>query len=82
MNVSERKGDIAVLHFYYLIGTDKGVRKAEEIHRLALVSTDQMASHFQAAGLCCVFDEVGLSDRGSFIARPLGQCPMDAETNS
>ena len=71
MNVCEREGDISVLHFYYLIGTDKGVRKAEELHRLALVSTDQMVSHFEVAGLCCVFDEVGLSDRGLFIARPL-----------
>lgn len=82
MNVSEREGDISVLHFYYLIGTDKGVRQAEELHRLALVSTDQMVSHFQAAGLCCVFDDVGLSDRGLFIARPLDSAQMDAVTNS
>lgn len=81
MNVSEREGDISVLHFYYLIGTDKGVRKAEEIHRLALVPTDQMVSHFQTAGLCCVFDEVGLSDRGLFIARALDSAQLDAQAD-
>jgi trans-aconitate methyltransferase len=71
VNVSKREGDISILHFYYLIATDKGVQQAEEIHRLALVPTDQMVSHFRTAGLRCVFDEVGLFDRGLFIARPL-----------
>jgi SAM-dependent methyltransferase len=71
MNVSEREGDVSILHFHYLIATDEGVRKAEEVHRLALVPTEQMESHFEAVGLRCVFDSVGLFDRGVFIARPL-----------
>ena len=71
VHVSKREGDISILHFYYLIATDKGVQQAEGIHRLALVPTDQMGSHFKTAGLRCVFDEVGLFDRGLFIARPL-----------
>jgi trans-aconitate methyltransferase len=70
MNVSKREGDVSVIHFYYLIATADGVRKAEEVHRLALVPADQMASHFEAAGLQCVFDSDGLFDRGLFIARP------------
>jgi hypothetical protein len=57
--------------FHYLIATDKGVRQAEEVHRLALMPTDQMVSHFKAAGLRCVFDQFGLCGRGLFIARPL-----------
>jgi trans-aconitate methyltransferase len=71
VTVPEREGDISILHFYYLIATDRGVRQLKEVHRLALVPTDQMVSHFKAAGLRCVFDEVGLFDRGLFIARPL-----------
>jgi trans-aconitate methyltransferase len=71
MNVSKQEGEVSILHFHYLIGTKEGVRKAEEVHRLALVPTDQMVSYFKAAGLRCVFDEVGLFDRGLFIARPL-----------
>ena len=70
MNVSEREGDVSIIHFHYLIATKNGVRKAEEIHRLALVTTEQMAAHFKAAGLRCVSDPVGLFDRGLFIARP------------
>jgi SAM-dependent methyltransferase len=71
VNVSKREGDISVLHFHYLIATDKGVRQAEEVHRLALVPTDQMVSHFKTAGLRCAFDEFGLGGRGLFIARLL-----------
>ena len=70
MNVSERDGDVSILHFHYLIATKDGVREAEEIHRLALVEAEQMAAYMEAAGLNCVFDSVGLFDRGLFIARP------------
>lgn len=71
MSVSEREAETSVIHFHYLIGTASGVRKAEEIHRLALVPTTQMAAYMGAAGLNCVFDSVGLFDRrGLFIARP------------
>ncbi len=71
MNVSKREGDISILHFHYLIATNEGVRKAEEVHRLVLVPTEQMVSHFEAAGLRCAFDSVGLFDRGLFIAHRL-----------
>jgi SAM-dependent methyltransferase len=71
VNVPKREGDVSILHFHYLIATNEGVRKAEEVHRLALVPTEQMVSYFEAAGLGCVFDSVGLFDRGLFIARPL-----------
>lgn len=70
MSVSQREGDISILHFYYLIATSEGVRQVEEVHRLALVPTEQMMSHIAAAGLRAEFDPVGLLGRGLFIARP------------
>jgi SAM-dependent methyltransferase len=73
MSVAEREGDISIIHFHYLIGTDEGVRHEEEIHRLALIPTEAMAKYFQATGLKTVFDPVGLFDRGLFIARPLDE---------
>jgi SAM-dependent methyltransferase len=71
INLSKREGDISILHFHYLIATNEGVTNIEEVHRLALVPTEQMVAHFAAAGLACTFDSVGLCDRGLFIARPL-----------
>lgn len=70
MNVSERDGDVSILHFHYLIATKDGLREAEEIHRLALVPIEQMAAYMEEAGLSSVFDPIGLFDRGLFIARP------------
>jgi hypothetical protein len=71
MNVSAREGDVSIIHFHYLIGTQDGVRYEEEVHRLALIPTETMAGHFKAAGLHCDFDPVGLFDRGLFVARSL-----------
>jgi len=69
INVSRQEGDISVLHFHYLIATPAGVRRAEEIHRLALVPTARMSEHFQTAGLHPRFDPTRLSGRGLFLAR-------------
>jgi SAM-dependent methyltransferase len=69
MNLDVREGDVSILHFYYLIGTRDGIQQVEEIHKMALVAPDQMASHFQSAGLQCTFDPVGIFGRGLFIAR-------------
>jgi hypothetical protein len=73
MCVSRREGDVSILDFRYLIATSEGIRQAEEVHRLALVSPEQMTSYFHAAGLRCTFDPVGLSGRGLFVARPADQ---------
>ena len=70
MTVAQREGDISILHFHYLIATREGIREAKEVHRLALIPTEQMASYFEAAGLRWSFDPAGLSGRGLFIARP------------
>lgn len=69
MNVSGREGAISVIHFHYLIATSEGICRVEEVHRLALLSPEEMAQHLETAGLHCVFDPVGLSGRGLFVAR-------------
>jgi SAM-dependent methyltransferase len=69
MHVSQREGDVSVLHFHYLIGKPGGVERAEEVHRLALVATEQMLAHFASAGLSATFDPVGPSGRGLLVAR-------------
>ena len=51
MNVSRIEGDISIVHFHYLIATPDGVKRSEEIHRLALVPPEKMAGYFREAGL-------------------------------
>jgi SAM-dependent methyltransferase len=69
MNTCGREGDVSVVDFDYLIGTAEGIRHVREDHRLALVSREQMARHFETAGLRCELDPIGLTGRGLFIAR-------------
>jgi SAM-dependent methyltransferase len=69
MNVSERVGDVSVLRFYYLIATGEGVRRVEEVHRLAMVPVERILGYFESAGLRCEFDSVGLFGRGLFVGR-------------
>lgn len=69
MNVSDRRGDISLLHFHYLIATPAGVEHVEEIHELALYTTEQLLRCFQSAGLEASHDPVGLSGRGLYVAK-------------
>ena len=71
MNIHQRDGNISKLHFHYLVATSAGVQHLEETHHLALVAPEQMSSYFDAAGLRCTFDPIGLFARGLFIAQPI-----------
>jgi len=69
MNVSDRRGDVSLLHFHYLIATPAGVDHIEEEHQLALYEVDQMLNCFRLAGLVASHDPVGWSGRGLYVAR-------------
>lgn len=51
MNRSDREGDLSVLDFHYLVGTDEGVRHFTEHHELGLFTIDQFVAAGAAAGL-------------------------------
>ncbi len=68
MNASGRVGDLAIIHFHYLIGTAEGVRHEEEEHVLGLFSVDQMLGAFTAAGLAPRHELPGLDGRGLYVA--------------
>ena len=69
MNVSDRRGDLSLLRFHYLIATPAGVQHVEEDHELALYTVDQMLKCFTSAGLVASYDPVALSERGLYTAR-------------
>jgi SAM-dependent methyltransferase len=71
MAVSARDGDVSILHFHYLIGDTAGVRHADEVHRMLLISPERLTQLIQVAGLGCNFDPVGLMGRGLFVARAI-----------
>lgn len=73
MNNSSRNGNLSILHFHYLVGSSKkeGVEHFEEIHKLLLLSVDEMKSAFESAGLQVelVRPEEYSTGRGLYIAK-------------
>ena len=66
MNVSKRRGNVAILDFEYLIATSDGVQRATEHHELGLFSDSDFREAF--AGLTVTHDREGLMARGLYIA--------------
>lgn len=69
MNVSDRRGDLSLLRFQYLIATPSGIEHVHEEHELAMYTNEQLLKCFGAAGLVASHESVGLSGRGLYIAR-------------
>ncbi|HEY8312918.1 MAG TPA: class I SAM-dependent methyltransferase [Candidatus Baltobacteraceae bacterium] len=67
MNVSRRDGNVAVLHFHYMVASTDGIRTFTEPHRLTLFTREEYESAFRKARLSVSFDERGLIGRGLFI---------------
>jgi hypothetical protein len=69
MNVSERKGNLSLLRFEYMIARKEGIENLREDHELALYTVAEMKSFFAEAGLSVEHDPVGIFGRGLYIAR-------------
>ncbi|HLL47385.1 MAG TPA: class I SAM-dependent methyltransferase [Longimicrobiaceae bacterium] len=69
LTISLGQGRISEIEFHYLIGESSGVRYLHEYHELALYTVDEMRSFFAEAGLLAVYDPVGITNRGLYIAR-------------
>ena len=68
MNVSQRKGNLAILDFHLLLATKKGVQYFQDIHELALFDTDRFLETLRESGFKATYLKDGLmKDRGLFI---------------
>ena len=69
MSFSESAGKLSVLHFEYLVGTDKGITRFSEKHELGLFRVEEMLNAFQEVNLAVEYDPQGLTGRGLYLAR-------------
>lgn len=69
MIVAKRKGRLSVMDAHHLVGTPDGVTHFVEHHEMGLFTEAEVAEAFVRAGLEPVFDPVGISDRGLWLAR-------------
>jgi ubiquinone/menaquinone biosynthesis C-methylase UbiE len=74
MNSSRVDGQVVTMDFSYLVGEGARVERLEEQHVLGLFTWDQYRGAFEAAGLTCEVDEVGIFGRGLVV----GVSPPDA----
>lgn len=67
MNLAERKGDLSLFEFHYLVATPDGIEHFTEPHKLGLFTVDQHLEAFRAAGLEVAHDPEGPMGRGLYL---------------
>jgi SAM-dependent methyltransferase len=65
---TQRRGNLSVLNFVYLIGRTDGIQLTRELHELGLFTREEMEAAFSGAGLQAQYEEGGLSGRGLYSA--------------
>ena len=65
---SDRRGDVALLDFHYLVATAEGIDHRVEHHELTLFTDDQYRGAFTDAGLRPELHQPGLTGRGLWVA--------------
>lgn len=69
MSHSGRRGNISVLDFQYLVGTEKGIEYFTEKRELGLFSHKDYLNAFRSANLEVFHDKKGVDGRGLYIGR-------------
>lgn len=67
MYVSEREGDLGIMKNHFLVARPSGVEHFTEEHQMALLSREDYAAAFEAAGLDLEYDKVGPGNIGFYI---------------
>ncbi|UCG86400.1 MAG: class I SAM-dependent methyltransferase [Gemmatimonadota bacterium] len=67
MSRTEIDGRLSRVHFEYLIGDSRGLRRASEFHELGLFTRGEMTAAFESAGIEVEYDEVGFIGRGLYL---------------
>jgi SAM-dependent methyltransferase len=67
INVSERDGNISIINFHFLVGSEGKVEHFTERHELGLFTVDEYTQAFKDAGLETIVDRDGITGRGLYI---------------
>jgi ubiquinone/menaquinone biosynthesis C-methylase UbiE len=68
VNTSFVQDRLSYFDLHYLIGTPEGTEHFVERHELGLFTMEEMQAAFTAAGLEVMYDSVGLTGRGLYLA--------------
>lgn len=67
MNISERKGNISIVNFHFLVVTQGNVEHFTELHEIGLFTKEEYMDAFEKAGLQTTHDPQGITGRGLYI---------------
>lgn len=72
INISERRNNISIVNFHFLVATPGNVEYFTELHEIGLFTKEDYLEAFKKAGLQTVFDPQGITGRGLYIGvKPL-----------
>ncbi|MFH1864036.1 MAG: class I SAM-dependent methyltransferase [bacterium] len=67
VNISDRKDDVSVINFHFLVATHGKVEHFTELHELGLFKPEEYLEAFKHAGLEVIHDQQGITGRGLYI---------------
>lgn len=67
VNISERKGNVSILNFHFLVAEQGKVEQFTELHELGLFTQEQYVQAFKNTGLETIYDPQGITGRGLYI---------------
>lgn len=67
INISERKDNISIINFHFLVATPGKVEYFTELHEIGLFTREEYMKAFEKAGLQTNFDSQGITGRGLYI---------------
>jgi ubiquinone/menaquinone biosynthesis C-methylase UbiE len=67
MNVRERKGNISIINFHFLVAQQGRVEHFTEMHEIGLFTKDEYIGAFEKTGLQTIYDPEGITGRGLHI---------------
>jgi ubiquinone/menaquinone biosynthesis C-methylase UbiE len=67
ININERRGNISIVNFHFLVGTQGNIERFSELHEIGLFTKKEYLEAFEKAGLKVTFDQQGITGRGLYI---------------
>ncbi len=67
VNISDRKDNVSIIDFHFLVATNGKVEYFTELHEIGLFTENEYMNAFEEAGLKAIYDKKGITGRGLYI---------------
>jgi SAM-dependent methyltransferase len=72
MNIAEKRDNISVINFNFLVATQGNIEHFTELHEMGLFTEEEYKKAFDQAGLQTIHDPEGITGRGLYIGVKAG----------